>query len=367
VKRSRVAVLAALPLPTGGGAPSEFRILRAGLNRTEKGDFLFDEQAAGDVMRAYTAKGLDRILIDFEHQSMQAPPGGGPAHKAAAGWFAPQIRAGELWATDVTWTTTALSMLAPAQGAPEYRYLSPVLFFDEETRRVTRLKNIALTNDPALDELSPLVAATALEDEMPCAECSAKDSKIKDLEDRFTALTAKLSAFEEKDKEKLSAMTALTGVRDKLVALTGQSTEAAAIGTIEAWKAKAAQTDQLLAERATEQTALLTAEMGRVLEGAVKAGKLPPAMKTFEERGALAFGAGKVTKEGVEYLTAKWGAAPAIVNPGGVGNPSEKKTGTAILTAEDRQIAALMGNDLKDVEAFKTKQLEDRARAGLSI
>jgi phage I-like protein len=139
-----------LPLPgTGGAAPKEFRILRAGWNKTEKGDFLFDEVAAASVMAAYVSKGLDRLLVDFEHQSQMPPPGGGPAHKPAAGWFTPQLRGGELWATDVSWTTQALSMLAPEGGAPEYRYFSPILFFDEETRRVTRLKSLALTNDPA--------------------------------------------------------------------------------------------------------------------------------------------------------------------------------------------------------------------------
>jgi phage I-like protein len=346
-------------------APTEFRILRAGLNRTEKGDFLFDGQAAADVMRAYTAKGLDKIQIDYEHQSMQPPPGGGPAHKPAAGWFKPEVRNGELWAAEVSWTSQALSMLAPAAGAPEYRYLSPILFFDEETRRVTRLKNIALTNDPALDELSPLVAATALEDDMPCAECTAKDAKIRDMEEKCSALSTRLSAFEEKGRERDAAMTALAGGRDRMVALTGQASDAAAIGVIEAWKAKAAQTDQLLAERATEQAAALTAEMNRIFDAACKGGKLPPALRPLEEKGVLAFGGGKISKEGIEYLTAKSSQWGVVVNPDGNGNPKEKETGAVMLTAQDRQIAALMGHDLKEVEAFKIKQLEDRARAGL--
>jgi phage I-like protein len=164
--------LAALLLPTEGGAPTEFRILRAGANKTEKGEFLFDEQAAEAVMAAYAAKGLGKVQIDYEHQSMVAPPGGGDAAKPAAGWFRPEVRAGELWATDVAWTARAAGDAGPRQaGAPEYRFFSPVLRFDEDTRRVRSLKNLALTNDPAMDELHPLVAATARkEDDMECAE-----------------------------------------------------------------------------------------------------------------------------------------------------------------------------------------------------
>ncbi len=362
--------LAALPLPTEGGAPTEFRILRAGANKTEKGEFLFDAEAAEAVMAAYLGKGLGKIQIDYEHQSMVAPPGGGDAAKPAAGWFKPEVRAGELWATDVAWTARALAMLAPAAGAPEYRFFSPVLRFDEDTRRIKSIKNLALTNDPAMDELHPLVAATATDparkdDQMECAACAALTTKLKAMEEECSSLKVKLSGFEKVDKDKDAAMTSLSGVRDKMVALTGQATEAGALGAIEAWKKDAAEVAQLRAERAAEQAAALTAQMKDVLDGAEKAGKLPPAMRALEERGALAFGAGKVSKEGVEYLTAKWGAAPVVVKPNGAGAATEKPNGTVALTAEDYRIAKMLGNDPKDVEKFKTEQLEARARAAL--
>ena len=365
--RLATLALAALPFPEGAGAPTEFRILRAGLNRTEKGDFLFDEEAAASVMAAYTAKGLSKLQVDFEHQSMVAPPGGGDAAKPAAGWFKPEVRGGELWATEVAWTARAAAMLAPEKGAPEYRFFSPVLRFDEDTRRIRSLKNLALTNDPAMDELHPLVAASARkDDDMPCENCTALTAKLSAAEEECKSLKAKLSGFEKVDKDKDAAMTGLTGDRDKVIALTGQATVPAALGVLAAWKQKAARTDQLEAERAAEQTAALTAEMKGVLDAAVKDGKLPPAMRAAEEKGALAFGGGKISKDGVEWLTAKWGAAPKIVNPGGDGNPKEKPTQTAVLTAEDLRIARMLGNDIKDVEKFKTEQIEAKARAALT-
>ena len=358
--------LVALPLEAGGGAPTEFRILRAGLNKTEKGEFLFDDEAAGLVMESFRAKGLPKVQIDYEHQSVQPPPGGGDAAKPAAGWFKPEVRGGELWATEVAWTARATAMLAPDKGAPEYRYFSPILFFDENTRRVIRLKNIALTNDPAMDELEPLVAATARkEDDMACENCTALSARLKSTEEECSALKQKLSAFEKKDDDKEAKMTALTGVRDKMVALTGQASEAGALGVVEGWKAKAARTDQLEAERAAEQAAALTAQVKDVLDAAIKDGKLPPAMRPHEEKAALAFGGGKPSKEGVEWLTGKWGAAPKVVNPGGAGGPTEKAVGEVALTADDIKVAKMMGHDLEQVLAFKRKQVEEKAKAAL--
>jgi phage I-like protein len=365
VKLAHLA-LVALPLPAGGGAPTEFRVLCAGSNRTEKGEFLFDDEAARLVMAAFAAKGLPKVQIDYEHQSQMPPPGGGDASKPAAGWFKPEVRSGELWATDVAWTARALAMLAPKEGAPEYRYFSPILFFDEDTRRVTRLKNIALTNDPAMDELRPLVAATARKDEpMPCESCTALTARLTTMEEECKSLKAKLSAWEDKDKEKGAVMTALSGDRDKLVALTGQSTVAAALGTVEGWKAAAGRVQQLEADRAKETEATLTTEMKGVLDAAEKGGKLAPAMRALEEKGALAFGQGKVSKEGVDYLAAKWGAAPKIVHPNGEGGPNPQDGGVAVLTAADLEVAKAMGHNPEEVLKFKTEQLKKRALSAL--
>lgn len=357
--------LAALPLPIGG-APKEFRILRAGMNATEKGDFLFDEQAAEMVMAAYAAKNLDKIQIDYEHQSLQAPAAGGDAAKPAAGWFRPEVRAGELWATDISWTARARSMLAPTDGAPEYRFYSPVLGFDEETRRVVRLKNLALTNDPAMDGIGPLAAASARkEDEMPCESCTALASKLKDKEAECSALTAKLSAYEAGDKDKGAAMSALTAVRSSLCALTGQKTEDGALGVVEAWKKDAADVAQLRADAAKREGDALEAELTALVDAAVKGGKVEPAKKA--DTIAMAKGEdGKISRSLLTKLSGFLGAVQPKVKPNGEGGPTEKTTGTAVLTAEDAKVAKLFGHDLKEVEAHKTKQIEDKARAALA-
>jgi phage I-like protein len=361
--------------------PKEFRVLRLGWNETTKGRFLFDDQAAELVMRAYASRGLDKIQVDYEHQSSVAPPGGGPAEKPAAGWFKPEVRNGELWAVDLSWTKKAAQMIAPDEGAPEYRYFSPILFFDEESRRVKAVKNLALTNDPAMNGIEAIVAATALalstQDDsketktMPeCKSCeglsaekTALSVRLTAKEAECTALAARLSAFEEKEKDGKAAMSALTDrhgqLSGKLIALTGQQTDAAALGIIESWKAKAGQTDLLLAEKDAAVSAALTADMTRILDKAVEDKKLAPALRTYEEQAAKAMGGGKVTSDSVAFLTAKWGAAPVVVN-------AQKATevennGEVALTAAEKEAARMLGHseefvlqgkkDLKKVEA----------------
>src|SRR5690606_12606563 len=60
----------------------------------------------------------------------------------------------ELWATKIKWTPKALQALSDR----EFRYFSPALMLDSETRVVSQLINCALTNIPATLNQEPLVA-----------------------------------------------------------------------------------------------------------------------------------------------------------------------------------------------------------------
>lgn len=143
----------AIELGADGSLPSEFRIFRAGLNKTRKGNFLFDDQAARDVMTAYEAHGVDG-MIDLEHLSLnQESKNFDPD---ARGWCRLSLRNGELWAVDVKWTEDGARRLT----SRTQRYVSPVFDFDEKTRRVSEIHNIALTAMPATDAPQSLVAAT---------------------------------------------------------------------------------------------------------------------------------------------------------------------------------------------------------------
>jgi phage I-like protein len=135
-------------------APTEIRIFRAGVNRSEKGDFLFDAQAAESVLREY-ARHAKPAVFDFNHGTTLSDPT--PEQGIAAGRFVPEVRNGELWATAIKWTARAAALLE----AREYVCFSPYFEHDVATGRVLRLINIALTNLPALDDIAELMAASA--------------------------------------------------------------------------------------------------------------------------------------------------------------------------------------------------------------
>lgn len=133
--------------------PTEFRIFRAGVNSSTKGDVTFDEIAAANVMAAHETHGVD-LPIDLEHLSL-APDV--RTDYDARGWFKLAVRDGELWAVNVTWTSDGEMRLREKRQ----RYISPAFNVDAENR-VTRVINAALTALPATYNAQALIAANVL-------------------------------------------------------------------------------------------------------------------------------------------------------------------------------------------------------------
>jgi phage I-like protein len=154
-KQTSLRVMA-LAIAVGEAAPSEFRIFAAGKNVTSKGTYLFDQQAARDVMAAYESHGID-AMIDLEHLSLEDTEDSRNFDPDARGWCKLEVRNGELWAVDVTWTPDGLARLSERRQ----RYISPAFGFDPKTGRISELLNIAITALPATHNLEPLVAASA--------------------------------------------------------------------------------------------------------------------------------------------------------------------------------------------------------------
>lgn len=155
---------AALSQPLGPSGFKEFRILPAGVFRSEDGSgrpekvggWIMTEQIAHRIIASLMAR-RDDVLIDYEHASMRAGKDGVIA--PAAGWFKRAVwREGDgLYATDARWTNKAAAMIA----GKEYRYISPVFTFDGRTGEVQNLVSVGLVNQPALDGLTDLAAASA--------------------------------------------------------------------------------------------------------------------------------------------------------------------------------------------------------------
>lgn len=155
--------LAALRLDTDGNPLPQIQVLPSGAFRARDGrpateyphltDWVFDEAAAKTVLAALATRQTP-LVIDYEHQTINTEINGQPA--PAAGWVEtlPQWQAETGLTMEVKWTTRAKAMIK----ADEYRYLSPVFSFDQDTGRVLALHHVALTNYPALDGLRPVTA-----------------------------------------------------------------------------------------------------------------------------------------------------------------------------------------------------------------
>lgn len=88
--------------------------------------------------------GETEVMVDYDHLAISAGSNGTTAK--AAGWVKRlEVRPSGIWA-GIKWTEAA----ALSIKSEEYRYLSPWVAHDS-TRRVIRIKNIALVNMPAAD------------------------------------------------------------------------------------------------------------------------------------------------------------------------------------------------------------------------
>ncbi len=372
-RRIATAALVAMPayaLPEGDAPPTEFLMFSPGVNHTEKGDFDFNGEAAEAVMSFWGGKGVE-LSFDYEHQSLHTPPIEAPA----AGWWRPEVRNGALYATAIRWTDKAAKYLT----SREYRYFSPAFNFDESTGQILRIINCALTNNPAMNNIAPLIAASAntKETPMPCEACTTLSTQLAAAKAECAALTARLSSMDDTDKaectavglsvgarpgERLVAVQAVAKLRADLRALTGADSDAAAMGAITAWKDSAGEVAKLKADHAKAEQVSLDAELATVIAAGVKDGKLAKA-EAHPARVILlkqAVGAdGKATKEGVAFLRSYLEVATPIVKTETAGQVStDKDTGTVTLSVSEKANVARFGMNAEVATRAKARLIE---------
>lgn len=131
-----------------------------------QGPWKLDNDSAQKLIALVAARKND-ILIDYEHQSLQAASNGKPS--PAAGWVSPlalEWRENGLFAKNPKWNTAALSMIE----ADEYRYLSPVFTYDPQTGTPLNILSVALTNTPAIDGMMAVSLAALSQSFLPPLE-----------------------------------------------------------------------------------------------------------------------------------------------------------------------------------------------------
>jgi hypothetical protein len=141
-----------IALSTDGGLPSSFVLFNAGVNRTTKGDFLFDQAAAERVMASFQSDGVD-LLLDLEHRSLD--PNAPNFSTDAMAWFQLAVQDGALWAVNVRWTPAGQTRLLDKSQ----RYISPAFRVDKEGR-ILSVTNAGLVSMPATKHAASLIAAS---------------------------------------------------------------------------------------------------------------------------------------------------------------------------------------------------------------
>ncbi|MFZ2088144.1 MAG: phage protease [Desulfobaccales bacterium] len=239
--------------------------------------FEVDPLSLADMVRAFGARGTD-LVIDYEHQSLK----GGQA--PAAGWIKDlEVREDGLWAK-VEWTTQAEEYLKKR----EYRYFSPVLRLDPDSRRPQELMNVALTNVPAIQGLSPLVAkwgGEALMGEKPregVSQEAAGGEACQEGRRWAEELKARLGLEAEAPAGEMWQKSAEL-FRD-LAQDLGLPAEATALDlkeAVEALKAGGAPNEALKEELAALKSQISEETTARAVKDAILAGKITPAQKEW--------------------------------------------------------------------------------------
>jgi phage I-like protein len=296
------------------------------------------------------------VVIDYEHQTLKMDKNGQPA--PAAGWIKSVTWLdGKGLFSEVDWTERARAAIA----ANEYRYISPVITFDEDTGAVNGLHLAALTNFPALLGMDAVVAAlnTQLPTQEPrmatllAALIASLGLPANTTEAECTAAVAALKAKADTPPAKAPLSAALTTA----LGISATADETAALSAIDTIK-KAGGTSTAAVElvtKLTTQVAELTARLDgdkvvAAVDAAIAAKKLVPA-----QRDAYI----DIGKKDMAMLTAVLAAAPVIPGLDGQAGHLQGEgngTGTAALTATQALIAKSMGLDpAKYAESLKQK------------
>jgi phage I-like protein len=235
-----------------------------------------DPESLAALVGAFRSRGVD-LVIDYEHQSLQGRPA------PAAGWIKDlEARTDGLWAR-VEWTPQAREYLRNR----EYRYFSPVLQLDPESRKPRALLQVGLTNVPAIKRLPPLVAkweAPARPGEKEAVAVPQRITQEKKTRKGGEVEKLKLIMGLPPEMDEQTLWGKVLEVWQSLAATLKLPEEATASQILQAVKALQMEVDRLQGveeELRTQKSQAAAETTARVVEEAMKAGKIAPAQKSW--------------------------------------------------------------------------------------
>ena len=325
-----------------GVIPEEIQVIPFGTSKTPKGTFILDNESATAVIRDFEAHKND-MVVDYEHQTLADPPVEAPA----AGWIKKLINKGNdgVWAA-MEWTEKAKQYIANK----EYRYVSPVFFKRKTDNRVMQLINVALTNQPNIDGMVPLINKSQI---------SNLKFEIKNKEDNMDkklleALGLAEGATVDEAVAAIEKIKKTTGGQDKQIVankgvldalgLKDGATESEVTGTIMAMKQGSSNVDKLVMQVNSLTAKLNDKEAEDAVEKAVNDGKITPAQKDWASEYA------KRDLQGFQVFVSK---APVVVFQGKVVN--EGKPAEGALNDVQLEINKQCGIDVETFKKYSIK------------
>jgi phage I-like protein len=281
-------------------------------------------------LRARLAERGNPIVIDYEHQTLNAEANGAPA--PAAGWIDPagiEYRPGAGLFAAPRWTERAAGMIA----AREIAFVSPVLLYDPASGDVVDIHSAGLTNTPAVHGMRPLAA---LAERLGLSTHHPEDTPMD-----LAAVRSLLGLPDDADEAAiLQAITELKGEADEVASLTEQiaALKQTATPDPKEWVPAAVHAEAIAALKAATATADAGA-LDTLIEQGMAAGKIPGQSTAEWLRGQGMAAAREYLKDapGIAALksTQTQGQAPA----GAAGDSHPK------LAAEELAVCKQMGID----------------------
>lgn len=314
------------------------------------GQWLMNDAAWQSIQAAAKAK-VNDFHFDYEHQTLNAEKNGQPA--PAAGWFKGSslsyVPGQGLFANPVEWTPKASAHIA----AKEYRYISAVFSYSKTTGQVLELLHVALTNNPALDGMR---AIAALKSSYPGNPTNGDNTMNEELLRLLAALGISVEGVNLEDAAALKALIdkAIAAIKANTDSATAAATEIAAL------KAKSTGIDisEFVPVAAFNELQVQVAALSK------QAGTNAVAELLEKEKAKIY---GKSDREWLETVGKEKGVAAlkAMLNDRvaiaaltttqttTTTTDLDKDKGLAALTAEDKEVADLLGISHKDFAASK--------------